>query len=148
MKDRIFQFMKQQGMSQKQFANELCVAEATLSSIFTGRTRPSNALVAAIHERFPEVSISWLMFGEGDMYAGETVKESPLPSTPSPSQGDLFAPSSSQPSIPEAAPVPSNGASPQPILRETIKFIDKPQRKITEIRVFFDDGTYETFSAN
>ena len=71
MKDRIFQFMKQQGMSQKQFASELCVAEATLSSIFTGRTRPTNALVAAIHERFPEVSISWPMFGEGDMYAGE-----------------------------------------------------------------------------
>ena len=36
MKDRIYQLMKQQGMSQKQFANELCVGEATLSSIFTG----------------------------------------------------------------------------------------------------------------
>ncbi len=147
MKDRIFQFMKQQGMSQKQFASELCVAEATLSSIFTGRTRPTNALVAAIHERFPEVSISWLMFGEGDMYAGETVKESSV--TPPPiSQNDLFANAPAQPSSQEAASPSLVVPSPQPILRETIKYIDKPQRKITEIRVFFDDGTYETFSAN
>ena len=26
-----------------------------------------------------------------------------------------------------------------------VKIIDKPSRKIKEIRVFFDDGTYESF---
>ena len=26
-----------------------------------------------------------------------------------------------------------------------VKNIDKPQRKITEIRIFFDDQTWETF---
>lgn len=36
--------------------------------------------------------------------------------------------------------------SPIPVLREVVKYIDKPQRKITEIRIFFDDGTYEVFS--
>lgn len=148
MKDRIYQFMKQQGMSQKQFASELCVAEATLSSIFTGRTRPTNALITAMHERFPEVSISWLMFGEGDMYVGETVKETSAPaSSPSP-QGDMFASSLSSVPVPDAAVPSTSTPSPAPILRETIKYIDKPQRKITEIRVFFDDGTYETFSPN
>ena len=34
------------------------------------------------------------------------------------------------------------------IVRETIKYIDKPQRKIIEIRIFFDDGTFEVFSGN
>ena len=146
MKDRIYQLMKQQGMSQKQFANELCLGEATLSSIFTGRTRPTSATIAAIHERFPEVSIPWLMFGEGDMLAGETVKETPIAdqSSPAPSsepiQDSLF-PSSESPAAPSAS------TPPQQILRETIKYIDKPQRKITEIRVFFDDGTYEIFGA-
>ncbi len=33
------------------------------------------------------------------------------------------------------------------IIRETVKYIDKPQRRITEIHVFYDDGTFETFSA-
>jgi hypothetical protein len=34
----------------------------------------------------------------------------------------------------------------QPQVQYIEKYIDKPQRKITEIRIFFDDGTYETFT--
>ena len=34
---------------------------------------------------------------------------------------------------------------PKEIVREEIKYIEKPARKITEIRIFFDNGTYETF---
>lgn len=147
MKDRIYQLMKQQGMSQKQFANELCVGEATLSSIFTGRTRPTTNIISNIHERFPEVSIPWLMFGEGDMYAGETVSEHLLTNSSDvndvPPAADLFSEMRSQEPISTPTSVPPT----MPLMRETIKYVDKPQRKITEIRVFFDDGTYETFSA-
>ena len=147
MKDRIYQLMKQQGMSQKQFANELCVGEATLSSIFTGRTRPTTNIISNIHERFPEVSIPWLMFGEGDMYAGETVSEHLLTTSSHvndvPPAADLFSEMRSQEPISTPTSVPPT----MPLMRETIKYVDKPQRKITEIRVFFDDGTYETFSA-
>ncbi len=150
MKDRIYQLMKQQGLTQQDFANELCIAPATLSGIFNGRTKPTNNIVAAIHERFPELSIPWLMFGEGDMYVGERVVETPLlpsdssPASPSPQATALDLFSSSQNPVQnqsqQTLPV-------QPIVRETIKYLDKPQRKITEIRVFFDDGTYETFSS-
>ena len=31
------------------------------------------------------------------------------------------------------------------IVREEIKIIDKEPRKVTEIRVYYDDQTYETF---
>ena len=147
MKDRIYQLMKQQGMSQKQFANELCVGEATLSSIFTGRTRPTTNIVSNIHERFPEVSIPWLMFGEGDMYAGETVSEHEVVASSAVDEdvsvGNLFSETHPQ----ESVSAPASMSPSIPVLRETIKYIDKPQRKITEIRVFFDDGTYETFSS-
>ncbi len=147
MKDRIYQLMKQQGLTQQEFANELCIAPATLSGIFNGRTKPTNNIVAAIHERFPELSIPWLMFGEGDMYVGERVVETPL----APAEASVPS-SSTQGSAPDLFSVsqnPSQNMTPplQPIVRETIKYLDKPQRKITEIRVFFDDGTYETFSS-
>jgi len=33
---------------------------------------------------------------------------------------------------------------PEPI-REEIKILDKPQRKVIEIRVFYDDQTWDTF---
>ena len=34
---------------------------------------------------------------------------------------------------------------PKEIIREEVKYIEKPHPKITEIRIFFDNGTYEVF---
>ena len=138
MKDRIYQLMKYQGMSQKEFAATLCIAEGTLSGIFTGRTRPTNNIVNAIHECFPHISINWLMFGEGEMLLDGAPSQ---PSNSASGQTDLFspgiAPSSEVNSTPSSAPQ----------IQEVVKYIDKPQRKITEIRVFYDDGTFEAFSS-
>ena len=79
--------MKYQGMSQKEFAATLCVAEGTLSGIFTGRTRPTNNIVNAIHECFPHISINWLMFGEGNMLLDE---DSSQAADAASEQSDLF----------------------------------------------------------
>ena len=49
--------------------------------------------------------------------------------------------SSSQPSLASAVNV-------QEIVAETLKQQQKPQRKVVEVRIFFDDGTFETFSAS
>lgn len=171
MKDRIRQLMLDKAMSQKTFASELCIAEATLSGIFNGRTRPTNQTVSAIHECFPEVNIMWLMFGEGDMYASQpsandtsgavqeddcAAEEMPdLFSSVSTPQGHPDAPAMHQ-ERPAFAEQPLPGSHPsahvpsaqvmQPQVQYIEKYIDKPQRKITEIRIFFDDGTYETFT--
>lgn len=133
-------------MTQKEFANELCIAEGTLSSVFTGRTRPTNNFVYAIHERFPNVNISWLMFGEGDMFSSE--------------DGDLGQPAAQYASAgsdmhskadvavqQDMFSTPPNPAMIGQAMQGAVKYIEKPMRKITEIRVFYDDGTYETFSA-
>ena len=171
MKDRIRQLMLDKAMSQKSFAAELCIAEATLSGIFNGRTRPTNQTVSAIHECFPEVNVMWLMFGGGDMHTSQV----PSADTPdAPQEGDANgeeAPEQfSSMNAPQAvfdAPAmhqdraafgehampgshPSAHISPAQVMQPQVqyieKYIDKPQRKITEIRIFFDDGTYETFT--
>ena len=145
MKDRIRQIMESKKMTQKEFASELCIAEGTLSSVFTGRTRPTNHLVNAIHERFPEVNILWLMFGEGEMlqkHSGTSGGDVSIGEQPDDNgsrnvtgvQQDMFSSDATAASVS------------QPI-HEIVKYIDKPQRKITEIRVFYDDGTFETFFA-
>jgi len=36
-------------------------------------------------------------------------------------------------------------STPKPTVRTEVKYLDKPQRNITEIRIFFDDQTWETF---
>lgn len=45
-------------------------------------------------------------------------------------------------------PVSSPSLNVQEIVAETLKQQQKPARKVVEVRIFFDDGTFETFSAN
>ena len=142
-----------QQMSQREFADALGISPSSLSSIYNGHTSPTNNHVQAIHRRFPEISITWLLFGEGDMMQRDN-DSATSPSVSADSQNDSVRFSG----LPETQQVASqdankpqsltaeSGASGQVVVREIVKYIDKPQRRITEIRVFYDDGTFDTFS--
>jgi DNA-binding XRE family transcriptional regulator len=151
MKDRIKFIMEQQGCNQVAFAHMIGIAPATLSGIFNGRTQPTLATAKAIHDRFPAISINWLMFGEGDMMSDASAA-SPIiyneDGTP------VDAPEGAAPSSPVPSPSssPSAGAASQTqkgrrgdAVDALVKNVDKSERKISEIRVFFDDGTYEVY---
>ena len=171
MKDRIRQVMEWAKLSQQDFAARLEVSPASLSSIFTGRTNPTSNHVNAIHRVFPEISVNWLMFGEGEMLVGGAGEQAGA------SAGATAAPASEEGTAAAAAHVPMNGTlfsvadlegsaerTVAPVYgnqrtagynqsrhqagreRENFKYIERPVRKIKEIRVFFDDGTYESFS--
>lgn len=147
-------------MTQQQFAQAIDVAPATLSSIFNGRTKPTLNIVEAIKRRFVTVNVNWLLFGSGSMYLLSQADADPA-STPS-AEG-LPSPSGSQGEARDlelfGAEVPPAAHSPQGMdgarisvrttypesPRQNVKNIDKPQRQITEIRVYFDDLTFETF---
>ena len=148
MKDRISAIMRHMGMSQKDFANEICISPGTLSSIFSGRNKPTLNTLNNIRERFPEVNMDWLMNGNGEMF---------LPSATVPSQSEAGeAGSSVMPNSASGLPI-QPGFIDQHLGHQQVppqtslsalegKILDKPSRKIAEIRVFYDDGTYETFS--
>ena len=68
MKDRIRKVMEDRKMTQQEFADFIQQSPGTLSSIFNGRTRPTLNIVDALKRRIPDISIEWLMYGEGDMY--------------------------------------------------------------------------------
>ncbi len=149
MTQRILQIMQSLQMNQRDFAKEIGISASSLSSIINGHTSPTNNIVQAIHRRFPDISITWLMFGEGEMKVGTTAD---VASTQSEDEG--VRPSGvTEPSVTASdagysiQSTSEGGMTPgQVIIRETVKYIDKPQRKITEIRVFYDDGTFDTFS--
>lgn len=151
MKDRIRQIMESQHMTQQSFAQFIGLNAASLSSIFNGRTKPTLNTVEAIKTKIPTISSDWLLFGRGDMYehprdvvTNEPITEKAEDDNPvlDFSGGDgnsLFSSASTLP--------PQRIVSQQPkeMVRHELKFIDKPQRKIIEIRVFYDDSTYDTF---
>lgn len=149
MKDRIKMIMESQHMTQQTFAQFLQVSPASLSSIFNGRTRPSLNMVEAIKNKIPNLSTDWLMFGKEPMYLDSQATTPTQQDTETKQSSQQFldfdAPSIPQNEIPE--PQIQQGVHNTPIIKaETVvKYVDKPQRQITEIRIFYDDQTWETF---
>ena len=157
MKDRIRQIMESQHMTQQVFADFIGLAPATLSSIFNERTRPTLSVVEAIKKKIPNISTDWLMFGSGEMYvASPAPADSLFPAEEngsSPGQSyqnpmlDFDLSPAPTPQQPVQTPYSFNSVkSTHPeIITQEIKTIDKPQRRVMEIRVFYDDQTWETF---
>lgn len=163
MKDRIRQLMEDQHLTQQNFAQMIGISTATLSNIFNGKTNPSLSIVDGIHKSFPQVNVYWVLYGtppmyqnqasqggseEGaaDMYQGitdgaaggaEGMKQGSQPS------GAAASPTS--PSLFDQPQMQGVNRTPKNIAQATVKYVDKPQRKITEIRIFYDDQTWETF---
>lgn len=140
-------------MTQQEFSDYIGLAPATLSSIFNGRTRPTLNVVEALKKKIPNISIDWLMFGSGEMFntpQGENL------SIDNPVNDSLFPESQMLDFDHPQSPTPQNGSQIPPIsnsvkttrpeiVREEVKTVDKPQRRVMEIRVFYDDQTWETF---
>ncbi len=157
MKDRIRQIMEAQHMSQQVFAQFIELSPASLSSIFNGRTKPTLNIVEAIKKKIPDINIDWLMFGSGPMYKSmsegtDSFSQSQDQPTPSgvKNQNSVLAfdfDDSPAPVQSNPAPQKSNSviSTPQNQSRQEIKIVDKPPRRVTEIRVFYDDQTWESF---
>ena len=181
MRDRIKQVIDREGMTQSQFADFIEVNRPTLSHILAGRNNPSLEVFMKIHQKFPKISISWLLDGSGSyeanasneyskllpasecMPGGETddSPESALASSSALSdeqpqsrfyQGELFAENAVFASegtgvSKNRKEMPLQTTQKVPYLSDSqIEYAKKSlQRKIIEIKIFYDDGTYETF---
>ena len=137
-------------MTQQVFAQFIKISPATLSGIFNGRTNPSLNIVEAIKNSLPSISTDWLLFGNGPMYIdvskGESVASTGGSADSKEAMLDFETPSTA-PSIASQTGgfVQGVNSTPKNMEQFVVKNIDKPQRKITEIRIFFDDQTWETF---
>lgn len=166
LKDRIRHIMETQQMTQKDFAQYIGISEASLSGIFNDRTRPSLGTIESLHNAFPNISTDWLMYGSGDMFAGgnnpaegaqaasEMGDGHPSADVSAailagsmmgkPLQTDLFGQVTDGSKT--TKPHPAGAETATGAANTVVKYVDKPQRKITEIRIFYDDQTYESFT--
>ena len=152
MKDRIRQLMESQHMTQQTFSDFIGISSASLSSIFTGRTKPTLNTVEAIKSKFTKINLDWLLYGQGPMFKDQTAEPNSSTGetatmTPGSSEGTLDFSNPTTPPLVETEQrsLPYNDNMYKIPSRTEVKYIDKPQRRITEIRIFFDDQTGETF---
>ncbi len=87
--NRLKFFMENRDITISQFADTCMIPRPTMSQILNGRNKKiSDELISKIHVAFPELSVLWLMFGEGDMLISKNIEISePQTSANMPNQG-------------------------------------------------------------
>ena len=153
-KERIEYIINKSEMTYAEFSARTGISPATLSHIVSGRSKPTLSIMRGILAGFPDINPQWIFMGEGEF----CLQDQPSVSTSESGQAvngtpDLFGQFNSEQksesgstlsSRLRAADTPTQVDIPA-IVKQTVEIMQRPERKITEVRIFFDDGTYEAF---
>lgn len=147
IKDRFKMIMEREKLTAGAFAESIGVAQATISHILGPRNKyPSMEVILKLHQRYTDINLAWLLTGEGNMSnesneSGNTVFDYPLFAENAKNPAHDTADDKKRKEIGLEAPsIPT-----KEVVKQEIIYKERPPRKITEIRIFFDDNTYETF---
>lgn len=86
MKDRIDKMMRRYGLNQSQFAQKVGIPKSAMSHIFSKNGRGghfSQQTLDRIIYAFPDINMSWLRDGIGEMLSSNAVKQPTLNFSPS-----------------------------------------------------------------
>lgn len=148
--DRVKLIIEREQMSVKEFAESINITDATIKHIINGRNNPSYDVMQKILSRYPYINSSWLIMGEGEMYKEGVSRENTDSNFGS---GSLF-PDENAFSATERTDNSKNRKDlalekhkkeGEVTINKEVIYQKLPERKVKEIRVFYDDGTYETF---
>ena len=155
---RLKHFLDSQGLSSSKFADACGIPRPSLSQLLNGRNRKiSDVMVGQIHTAYPELSVLWLLFGEGPMLMpDEAEAETETPEEPQsvsfrPLGGpeDNFAKELGLDLGLEPLDVALNkaAASRRATGAPSVQIAAEAPapRKVSHITVYYDDSTFETF---
>ena len=163
-KERIEYIIRDKGLSNVEFAAITGIAPATISHIASGRSKPTLPILKGVLAGFPDLNPEWVFLGVGPMYKTNLPDMTSGDNAASASQSanglDLFSSfanddneqgtadtrRSSHQSSSSNAKLSEVGEI-KDVIRESFEAVmGKRRRQIVEVRIFFDDGTYEAFS--
>ena len=115
------------------FAESIGVAQATISHILGPRNKyPSTEVILRLHQRYNDINLD---SPENDGFDYPLFAENPENLSNGPEESKNRKEIALETAL----------KSPKEIVKQEIIYKERPPRKITEIRIFFDDNTYETF---
>ena len=170
--ERLKSFIESKGLTYSQFADACGIPRPSLSQLLTGRNKKINdIMVGQIHNMFPELSIVWLLFGEGAMEISsenEYMRNDQFSHISGMMSADndistsnkiIFSPHNGAKSEFSKETGLKDGSESSQIadlkiekLQKRIKELEskieefkKNPRKAVQITVYYDDSTFETF---
>ena len=94
---RLRSFIDYLGYSNSQFADKAGIPRPTLSQLVHGRNKSvSDTLLRKLYESFPQLNITWLLFGQGDMLSASNFEISECQDSKNKATTDSQAPESQQ----------------------------------------------------
>lgn len=158
---RLKGFIDAEGLTNSQFADKCGIPRPSLSQILSGRNKKiSDVIVGQIHQAFPDLSVLWLLFGEGPMMTPKAQssdsddEELNLFSNVNDFAGsgadakkyeNLNALNSRSQSVKKAESEQIEVDLKIAELQRQIDKLRKNPRKVSQITVYYDDSTFETF---
>ena len=155
-----------------QFADMCEIPRPSFSQLLSGRNQKiSDTLIRKIHQAYPDLSVMWLMFGEGPMLSGQN-KPAEKASTGSENHSKNFGTSDNAGEHPSensdegskrsvernvsdlTSPQNAPNSNIYQQLEENKKILElqlqiekmkKNPRRVAQITVYYDDSTFETF---
>lgn len=173
--ERLKVFIESMGLSSSQFADACGIPRPSLSQLLTGRNKKmSDVMVGQIHNMYPDLSVVWLLFGEGPMLISNSTFEKNPDNESNQVNSGLFSLDSIEPSDSKkiffstggqdwnknskenALNGDNNSGKTADIhleklqnkvkeLQSQIEILRKNPRKAVQITVYYDDSTFETF---
>jgi|GEM_PF-1271989 len=166
--------LQNEGLNASQLAERLNVQRAQISHLQSNRNRVSLDIVKRIHHAFPHIRLEWLIDHEGDYWNPDVLPTTtpPADATPPASSAssasplgvmrDLFGEPDETPQMAaEIAKNPAKDTGIADFLKEnevkeptfapkeagdlSFQAQKKAERRIVELKIFYNDGTYETF---
>lgn len=162
---RLKLFMDSIDVPSTQFADRCEIPRPSFSQLLSGRNQKvSDVLIRKIHAAYPDLSVMWLMFGEGSMLKSQNITadnsddvlvsthENPRKISESSNDDKVADEFSNLKGLNKPQNTPHNSIYQQ--LEDNKKIlelqlqIDKMQknpRRVAQITVYYDDSTFETF---
>jgi len=147
IKDRFKMIMDREKLTAGAFAESIGVAQATISHILGPRNKyPSTEVILRLHQRYDDINLEWLLTGEGAMSNNSDNAITDEINYPLFTENAINQVNETN-NLKNAKEIASEKHEKdiQSPVKQEIIYKEKPLRKITEIRIFFDDSTYETF---
>lgn len=144
MKDRILRIIEEKNLTSSRFADEVGLNRPAVSHILNGRNNPGLEALQRILNRFPDISGTWLITGEGNMYQSNSSNRDNHPTLfdESPEFAALSTDSDKYAREIALKTTENTGQNPdyQPLIPIKSRTV-----KVKKIAIFYSDNTYEEF---
>lgn len=162
--ERILEIIKVKNLNNIQFCSATGISPASLSHITSNRSKPTLSILRNVIAGFPDINPEWVMMGTGSMFR-EGVSSSKPDSETGGQEASRTRPDSER--MNSLFPMGDDGAAQQKpdrrgrkdsdgdgmqlsnaaieaVVASTLKKM-RQEKRVVEVRVFYDDETYEVF---